>query len=92
MSTEKSGTSTNKDGKGSTYAGTQSADPAAPDGYQTPRAGEDADSTDQTPPDKLGAEYDNDSSYGDREPDPASAAGEKGTTEGDNAAGSPVRH
>jgi len=92
MATNESGTSTNKDGKGSTYAGTQTPDPQAPDGYQAPRPGEDADATDQQPSDKLGAEYDNKSSYGDREDDPASSAGGKSESDGDNAAGSPVRH
>lgn len=86
------GTSTDMDGKGSTYAGTQSPDPQAPDGYQSPKTGQDAENTDQTPPEELGAEYDNDSSYGDKESDPASAAGNKGESAGDNAAGSPVRH
>ena len=91
MSTTESGTSTNNNGKGSTYAGTQSADPKAPDGYQTPRSGEDADSANQTPPDRLGAEYHNDSSYGEKENDPASAAGSKKESDGEDAAGTPIR-
>jgi hypothetical protein len=92
MATNNSGTSTNNDGKGSTYAGTQTPDPQAPDGYQAPPPGKDAENTDQQASDKLGAEYDNKSSYGNREEDPASSAGEKSESDGDNAAGSPVRH
>ncbi len=91
MATNKSGTSADKGGKGSTYAGTQTPDPQAPDGYQAPRPGEDAESADGKAPGKLGAEYDTRSSYGDKESDPASAAGEKGEDAGDDAAGSPVR-
>jgi hypothetical protein len=91
MSTTKSGTAADNNGKGSTYAGTQSPDPNAPDGYQTPQKGEEAENTDQTPPENLGEEYDNKASYGDKEQDPASAAGSKSPTDGDNAAGSPIR-
>lgn len=91
MEENNKGTATNKDGQGSTYAGTQSPDPNAPDAYQKPKPGKDADNTDQTPHDKLGAEYDDDSSYGDQESDPASSASRKTETDGDNAAGSPVR-
>lgn len=91
MEQNKKGTATNNEGQGSTYAGTQSPDPQAPDGYQPPRPGEDAGNTDQTPKQNLGSEYRDDSSYGAEEQDPASSAGQKGESAGDNAAGSPIR-
>jgi hypothetical protein len=91
MASQDSGTGTNRGGKGSTYGGTQSPDPDAPDGYQKPKTGEDADNTDQRKSTTLGDEYADDSSYGKKEPSPDKAAGEKGQDAGTDAAGSGVR-
>jgi len=91
MENHDSGTAGNRGGKGSTYGGTQSPDPDAPDGYQKPKAGEDADYTDQQKSTTLGDEYADDSSYGNEEPSPDTAGGEKGQNAGTDAAGSGVR-
>ena len=86
MATTDSGTDNNKKGGlGSTYGGTQSADSKAPDGYQKPK---DEMSDEHTA--AFGSEYADDSSYGDKEPNPESAAGDKGSAETD-ARGSGVR-
>lgn len=84
------GTAANRGGKGSTYGGTQSPDPDAPDGYQQPQAGKDAENTDQQKDTTLGDEYSDDSSYGQQEPSPETAAGEKGNTAGTDARGSAI--
>ena len=88
MNTHDSGTAANRDGKGSTYGGTQSPDPNAPDGYQKPKPGEDAENTDQQKITDLGDEYAGDSSYGEEEASPGTAAGEKGNDAGTDAGGS----
>lgn len=84
-------TTPNRGGTGSTYGGTQSPDPDAPDGYQKPAAGKDADNTDQAKGTELGDEYDDQSSYGGQESSPDTAAGEKGEDADTDAAGSGVR-
>lgn len=85
-------TTPNRGGTGSTYGGTQSPDPDAPDGYQKPQAGKDADNTDQDKSTELGEEYNNGSSYGDKESLPETAAGEKTIDDVEtDAAGSGVR-
>jgi len=86
-----SGTSANSSGKGSTYAGTQSPDPNAPDGYQKPQEGKDARNSDQEKDTKLGNEYADDSSYGAKEQSPETAAGEKGDEAETDARGSGIR-
>ncbi len=92
MSTNKdSGTSANRSGLGSTFGGTQSPDPNAPDGYQKPQAGKDADNTDQEKATDMGDEYADDSSYGKKEQSPEAAAGEKGDQAPSDARGSGVR-
>lgn len=85
-------TTPNRGGKGSTYGGTQSPDPDAPDGYQNPQAGKDADNTDQDKSTDLGEEYNEDSSYGNKASSPDTAAGEKNIDDVEtDAAGSGVR-
>ncbi len=85
MATTDSGTDNNKKGGlGSTYGGTQSSDPKAPDGYQKPKGKMSDESTAA-----FGGEYADDSSYGDKEQNPDTAAGEKGSA-GTDARGSGV--
>ena len=91
MATNDSGTSANREGKGSTYGGTQSPDANAPDGYQKTQGGQDADNTDKAKATKLGDEYADDSSYGQREASPDTAAGAKGNNAETDARGSGVR-
>ena len=90
-STNDSGTSAKSSGKGSTYAGTQSPDPNAPDGYQKPQEGKDAQNSDQEKDTHLGDEYAEDSSYGAKEKSPDTAAGEKGGDAETDARGSGIR-
>jgi hypothetical protein len=80
----------NREGKGSVYGGTQSPDPDAPDGYQKPEAGADAETTDQHKSTDLGAEYADGSSYGQHEESPETAAGKKGDDAATDARGSGV--
>ena len=89
---EDNGTRTNQEGLGSTYAGTQSPDANAPDGYQKPtkedqQEGSDAADADQDH--ELGKEYDSTSSYGDK----TSKPDEKGVQDDEKEVqeGSPIR-
>jgi hypothetical protein len=91
MDTQDSGTAANRGGKGSTYGGTQTPEPDAPDGYQNPKPGKDAKNTDQRSRTELGEEYADDSSYGKEEDTPSTAAGEKGDSAGTDARGSAIR-
>lgn len=91
MTSNDSGTNANHAAKGSTYGGTQSPDPDAPDGYQKPKAGKDAGNTDQHKDTELGGEYTGDSSYGQQEESPGTAAGEKGNNAETDARGSGIR-
>ena len=91
MTSNDGDTPTNRAGKGSTYGGTQSPDPDAPDGYQKPQNGKDAGNTDQHKDTELGEEYSDDSSYGQQEENPGTAAGEQGTNTKTEARGSGIR-
>lgn len=70
----KKGTATNRDGLGSTYTGTQTPDPHAPDGYQSPQKDDGKEQDKQEKPVKLpgqeplGSEYEEGDSYGDNPP------------------------
>lgn len=86
MATNDKGTALNNDGFGSTYGGTQNPDGKAPDGYQKPQQGKASDKDTVS----FGGEYRDDSSYGDQEQNPESAAGEKGESAGSDARGSGV--
>lgn len=74
MEDNKKGTATNRDGIGSTYAGTQTPNPKDPDGYQRPKktAADEADkaASEQEHPDAedLGSEYHEPDSYGEKKP------------------------
>jgi len=76
MENNKKGTATNRDGMGSTYAGTQTPNAKDPDGYQRPKATDtDEEKEDTTDPkdsksdnETLGSEYHEPDSYGDQKP------------------------
>lgn len=61
------GTATNRNGLGSTYAGTETPNPNDPDGYQKPAAGAKAATNNTDTQGGLGDEYADDSSYGDKD-------------------------
>ena len=91
MENNKKGTATNNEGLGSTYSGTQSPDPNAPDAYQKPTPKQQAaDENKQTEADhELGEEYDSPSSYGEKrdEDGPDDTSSDKDGV----AEGSPIR-
>lgn len=88
MEHNKKGTATNRDGMGSTYAGTQTPNPKDPDGYQQPKKTE-ADDADKASPNKkhpdkedLGSEYHEPDSYGEKKPLEETKEDNEGTAEG----------
>jgi len=86
------GTATNRKGTGSTYGGTQTPDPTAPDGYQSPSAKDKSKGGTKKPvsDDELGAAYDTPTSYGDKNKPANKSTGREGD-ENEIAEGSPVR-
>lgn len=91
----KKGTATNRDGLGSTYTGTQTPDPQAPDGYQAPPSNDEKQQDKQQEQIKLpgqeplGSEYEEDDSYGDKPP--TFPPEKKDKDDQETAEGTPIR-